>query len=129
MSARVCHQREAPEEPDAQEAMLPDHDEPDDPSEVMELARERAGELKELARERVGEPEEDSSVRAEETESSLSETYETASLRLLAAHESGGHAWGPVSSATDATRLRLRRRPPLLVRLCKLCWWAPSMVK
>ena len=92
MSARVCHQREAPEEPDAQEAMLPDHDEPDDPSEVMELARERAGELKELARERVGELEEDSSVRAEETESSLSETYETASLRLLAAHESGGHA-------------------------------------
>ena len=129
MSARVCHQREAPEAPDAQEAMLPDHDEPDDPSEVMELARERAGELKELARERVGELEEDSSVRAEETESSLSETYETASLRLLAACESGGHAWGPVSSATDATRLRLRRRPPLLVRLCKLCWRAPSMVK
>ena len=91
MSALVCHQREAPDEPDAQEAMLPDHDEPV-ASEVMELARERAGELKELARERVGELEEDSSVRAEETESSLSETYETASLRFLAAHESGGHA-------------------------------------
>ena len=127
MSARVCHQREAPEEPDAQEAMLPD-DEPD-ASEVMELARERAGELKELARERVGELEEDSSVKAEETESSLSETYETASLLLLAARESGGHACGPVSSAGEATRLRLRRRPPLLVRLCKLCWRAPSMVK
>ena len=107
MSALVCHQREAVDE-----------DVEEDTTELNELARERAGEL-----------EEDSSVKAEETESSLSETYETASLRLLAARESGGHAWGPVSSAGEATRLRLRRRPPLLVRLCKLCWWAPSMVK
>ena len=35
MSALVCHQREAPDEPDAQEVMLPDHDEPDDPSDTQ----------------------------------------------------------------------------------------------
>ena len=111
MSALVCHQREAPDEPDAQEVMLPD-DEPD-PSEVMELARERAGELKELARERVGELEEDSSVRAEETESSLSETYETFAR--------GGHVWGALSSAAPAARRLFLLRPPRRVRLGSLC--------
>merc|ERR550514_60645 len=101
--------------------MLPDHDEPDDPSEVMELARERAGELNELARERVGELEEDSSVRAEETESSLSETYETFAR--------AGQFWTdalPALSAKLARRLFLRR-PPRRVRLGSLCIVAESM--
>ena len=127
MSALVCHQRE-----------VVDEDVEEDNTELKELARERAGErdpseVMELERERetTGRSSSadalDALVRLEHTDSS-SETAGAARVAMVKSlsrrEPSCGHAeaeeWlsaGASSSELAAKRLRLRRRPPRRVRL------------
>ena len=125
MSARVCHQREAVDE-----------DVEEDKTELNELARERAGEpdpseVMELERERetTGRSSSadalDALVRLEHTDSS-SETAGAARVVMVKSlsrrEPSCGHAESASlraagSSELPAKRLRLRRRPPRRVRL------------
>ena len=125
MSARVCHQREAVDE-----------DVEEDNTELNELARERAGErdpseVMELERERETSGRSSSAdaldalVRLEHTDSS-SETAGAARVAMMKSLSRGepscGHAeaegsLSAGSSELPAKRLRLRRRPPLRVRL------------
>ena len=125
MSARVCHQREAVDE-----------DVEEDKTELKELARDRAGEpdpseVMELEREREttgcssSADALDALVRLEHTDSS-SETAGAARVAMVKSlsrrEPSCGHAEAEGSLPADklcseAMRRRLRRLPPLLVRL------------
>ena len=125
MSARVCHQREAVDE-----------DVEEDKTELNELARERAGErdpseVMELERERetTGRSSSadalDALVRLEHTDSS-SETAGAARVAMVKSlsrrEPSCGHAeadeWLAAGNlCSEAMRRRLRRLPPLRVRL------------
>ena len=124
MSARVCHQRE-----------VVDEDVEEDNTELNELARERAGEpdpseVMELERERETSGRSSSAdaldalVRLEHTDSS-SETAGAARVAMMKSLSRGepscGHAeaQGSLSAGSElpAKRLRLRRRPPRRVLL------------
>ena len=125
MSARVCHQREAVDE-----------DVEEDNTELNELARERAGErdpseVMELERERetTGRSSSadalDALVRLEHTDSS-SETAGAARVAMVKSlsrrEPSCGHAEAVIPLPADklcseAMRRRLRRLPPRRVRL------------